>query len=70
MEAITASVQLAPGAVSIKTTKETNTITVMVNSEATAQTLLGITEIHIAGKPPLPIQAYKPVGDNKIRDVI
>ncbi|KAM7315765.1 hypothetical protein ISCGN_005548 [Ixodes scapularis] len=70
MEAITASVQLAPGAVSIKTTKETNTITVMVNSEATAQTLLAITEIHIAGKPPLPIQAYKPVGDNQIRSVI
>ncbi|KAG0417539.1 hypothetical protein HPB47_005529 [Ixodes persulcatus] len=70
MEAITASAKLAPDAVSMKTIKETNTITVMVNSEATAQTLLGITEIFIAGKPPLPIQAYKPVGDNQIRGVI
>ncbi|KAG0427345.1 hypothetical protein HPB47_025597, partial [Ixodes persulcatus] len=70
IEAITASVKLAPGAVSIKTIKETNTITVMVNSEATAQTLLGITEIYIAGKRPLTIQAYKPVGDNQIRGVI
>ncbi|CAN7939425.1 unnamed protein product, partial [Ixodes hexagonus] len=45
--------------VSIKTTKESNTITVLTESEATNRALLGIKEIQITEQQPLPVQAYE-----------
>ncbi|CAN8004935.1 unnamed protein product [Ixodes hexagonus] len=49
--------------VSIKTTKESNTITVLTESEATNRALLGIKEIQITEQQPLPVQAYEVVGE-------
>ncbi|CAN7938981.1 unnamed protein product [Ixodes hexagonus] len=45
--------------VSIKTTKESNTITVLTESEATNRALLSIKEIQITEQQPLPVQAYE-----------
>ncbi|CAN7984636.1 unnamed protein product [Ixodes hexagonus] len=49
--------------VSIKTTKESNTTTVLTESEAINRALLGIKEIQITEQQPLPVQAYEAVGD-------
>ncbi|KAG0411699.1 hypothetical protein HPB47_011181 [Ixodes persulcatus] len=70
MEAITCPLGVKPDMVSIKTTKESNTITVLTESETTKRALLAIKEIQITDQQPLAVQAYEAIGDCQIRGVI
>ncbi|KAG0413858.1 hypothetical protein HPB47_009000 [Ixodes persulcatus] len=70
MEAITCPLGVKPEMVSIKTTKESNTITVLTESETTKRALLAIKEIQITDQQPLAVQAYEAIGDCQNRGVI
>ncbi|KAG0432421.1 hypothetical protein HPB47_020859 [Ixodes persulcatus] len=70
MEAITCPLGVKPEIVSIKTTKESNTITVLTEYETTKRALLAIKEIQITDQQPLAVQAYEAIGDCQIRGVI
>ncbi|KAG0421072.1 hypothetical protein HPB47_003029 [Ixodes persulcatus] len=67
---ITCPLGVKPEMVSIKTTKESNTITVLTESETTKRALLAIKEIQITDQQPLAVQAYEAIGDCQIRGVI
>ncbi|KAG0435264.1 hypothetical protein HPB47_018590 [Ixodes persulcatus] len=70
MEATTCPLGVKPEMVSIKTTKESNTITVLTESETTKWALLAIKEIQITDQQPLAVQAYEAIGDCQIRGVV